>query len=330
MRARFKVAWAGLMGGAILLGTAAARSAGADEVPPAPSSVAGAEDNSNPYAVISDANVFRLNTPPPAAGVDTGPPPDLPVVTLSGFIRDADHVKVLMAVKIKDPTKAKELQEVTSYLTLAEGEKDGVVELVKVHAEAEEVDIMNSGTPMTLTMKANGFESHSSEAPAGRGTPAMRQIPGAPPVMPMQTAAPGAGGAAPGENYGGGATIIGGPSAGGGGGFGGGGGGSSIIGGASAYSSSQGTAVNTAQNFSQQQTSFGSASRNPGGTVISGGASPIAANNPGNAGMTAIPLNAPLSNPSSMRPNFTPVGSGIPKGVPMPPIPGGQQENQQQ
>jgi hypothetical protein len=56
------------------------------------------------------------------------------------------------------------------YLTLSEGEKQGVgagdkrwtEELVKLDANQERVDILNSGTPMTLSMKDNGFASPPS------------------------------------------------------------------------------------------------------------------------------------------------------------------------
>jgi hypothetical protein len=53
-----------------------------------------------------------------------------------------------------------------SYLTLAEGESQGMVKLVRAYADQEKVDIINSGTLMTLSMKDNGFVSPTAAAGA--------------------------------------------------------------------------------------------------------------------------------------------------------------------
>jgi hypothetical protein len=80
-------------------------------------------------------------------------------------------LKVLLVVKTKSPD-AKEHESV-SYLSLGEGDKQGggttdkqgVIEVVKVDVNAGTVDIVNSGTPVTLSMKDNGLE-HFAAAPA--------------------------------------------------------------------------------------------------------------------------------------------------------------------
>jgi len=80
-------------------------------------------------------------------------------------MRTGGELKALLAVKTQNPDPR--APELTSFLTLAEGarqgvgagDKRGVVELVKIHAEEEKVDIINSGTPVTLSFKEDGFNS---------------------------------------------------------------------------------------------------------------------------------------------------------------------------
>jgi hypothetical protein len=95
------------------------------------------------------------------------------VINLGGFVQTADQWKVLLAVTTKSGNTA-----TPEYLTMAEGDKEGVVELLKIYPLEDKVDINNSGTPMTLTMKDNGFASAPAAPPAGGrgGSPAIRQI----------------------------------------------------------------------------------------------------------------------------------------------------------
>lgn len=64
-----------------------------------------------------------------------------------------------------------------SYLTLAQGDKQetgladerGMIELVKADVESQEVNIINCGTPVTLSVKDNGLEHQASALPAKVG-----------------------------------------------------------------------------------------------------------------------------------------------------------------
>jgi hypothetical protein len=107
-------------------------------------------EDANPYSVISDKNVFHLNPPPPPPSADSAKPPDLQKVMLSGFQKVGNLMKVYLAIPAKDPKD-------TAYLALQAGEKASDVEIVKIRADKQEVDIINSGTPMTLTIASNGF-----------------------------------------------------------------------------------------------------------------------------------------------------------------------------
>jgi hypothetical protein len=99
-------------------------------------------------------------------------------VILSGFMRTGNQWKVLLSVKVRNPDPR--AAPLNSFLSMAEGEKEGVtsgenkfvVELVKLYPVQEKADIINSGTPVTLSMKDNGFEGQVPSSGASlRPTP---------------------------------------------------------------------------------------------------------------------------------------------------------------
>jgi hypothetical protein len=140
------------------------------------------DEDANPYAMISDKNVFHLNPPPPPPSAEAAKPPDLQKVMLSGFQKVGDRMKVYLAIPAKDPKD-------TAYLALQAGEKADDVEIVKIRADKQEVDIVNTGTPMTLTIASNGFTegggvvSKAGGAPPP-GLPGNHRMPGMPGVLP--------------------------------------------------------------------------------------------------------------------------------------------------
>ena len=174
----------------------------------------------NPYSVISDRNVFHLNPPPPPPPPPEPKPLDLPKVMLTAFVGKGSALKVYLAIP---PREAKESIFYTGGMVANQKEHD--VELVKINYDKKDpvsVDILNSGTAQTLTLKSNTYlSSATSPAPAkGGGAPGMpagiglrHQPPGTPPPNFPPPAAPAA--AAP---NGGSSAII-----------AGGGGGSAII-----------------------------------------------------------------------------------------------------
>jgi hypothetical protein len=116
----------------------------------------------NPYSVISDRNIFHLNPPPPPPAPDEPKPVDLPKVALTGFVRKGDAVRVLLAIP-----PSKDGKDSVTYLTLAPGDRDHDVQLVKIHLEKEEVEILNSGTAQTLTRSNTLASVSSGPRPAG-------------------------------------------------------------------------------------------------------------------------------------------------------------------
>jgi len=130
-------------------GIAADSSAAAEN---AVSDSASAADDSNPYSAITRANVFHLTEPPKPAEKPDTTLQNLPKVNISGFIRHADQpVRALFATVPKDP------KELPRYFNLAEGEKDDILEVRKIAANQDSVEVVIAGTPITLTTKSNSF-----------------------------------------------------------------------------------------------------------------------------------------------------------------------------
>jgi hypothetical protein len=123
----------------------------------------------NPYGVIAQRNVFHLNPAPAPTAPEVAAPTALPDVWLSGFVQSGSEWTVFMVVKVKnlDPVGA----PLNSYLNLAEGGIKEVmsdqtrleIKLVKVYADLEKVDIVNCGTPMTLSLKDNSFGNFTNK-----------------------------------------------------------------------------------------------------------------------------------------------------------------------
>ena len=56
-------------------------------------------------------------------------------------------------------------------MNLAPGERKDDVELVSISTKEEEIEIINEGIKMTLSVKSNSFASTSTPAPAAAGVP---------------------------------------------------------------------------------------------------------------------------------------------------------------
>jgi hypothetical protein len=112
----------------------------------------GDDDDSNPYSVISERNVFHLNPPPPPVTVDDKPKAELPSIKLSGFLRIGQKTHALFSSTPKDK------KDGPIYYNLADGEKEGILEVVRIHEDKGEVEIINTGTPVTLSLKTDTLE----------------------------------------------------------------------------------------------------------------------------------------------------------------------------
>jgi hypothetical protein len=267
---KLKLASACAITGVLALSTAlqALAAAAATAVPSTTSN--GTGDASNPYAVIIDRNVFRLNPPPPPESANKKPV-ELPKVYLNGIIRVGDDVRVLFSIPPKD---AKSL---TSYFKLAPGEREDVLELVSIHPDQQAVDVIVDGTPMTLSMLSNSLASAPAGKPAG-GSPAPAPAPaprGGSSVIIAGEARNSApyGNVTVGGGGGGGVTTIGGGNS---SSFGGGSSGVTISGGGGGGMTGLGGGGNggggSAISFGGGNSSGGGVTSSGGGVTISGGA----------------------------------------------------------
>jgi len=190
-------------------------------------------DDANPYSVISDRNVFHLNAAPIPPAADAPKPVDLPKVMLTGFVGKGKSMKVLMAIP-----PAKDSKDTITYLSLAPGDREHDVQLVRIHLDKEEVEIINSGTAQTLSAKSNSYAamaatSHSEGGPRGeKGVPGLHR-PMNPGFTPPGFTPPAAPGPMSSATQGGGSALIIGGGGGSGSQFGGSSGGSFVSGGAS-------------------------------------------------------------------------------------------------
>jgi hypothetical protein len=164
-------------------------------------SAANGDDTSNPYAVITERNIFHLSPPPPPPEPEK-PKVELPVVKITGFVNIGNVSRVLFVSLPKDK------REEPTYYSLAEGEKgsDGThqFELVRIHPLQDAVDVINDGTPVTLTVKddtlgptaapAAAPDENQRERPGrGNGMPGRPMFPGRN-VMPGMPGIPGGNG----------------------------------------------------------------------------------------------------------------------------------------
>ena len=131
-----------------------------------------ATDASNPYSIIAERNVFHLNPPPPPA-----PPPDttkadLPVIKITGIVRIGDQTRALFVSEPKDK------KDNPTYFNLAEGERQGILEVVKIDPVGQKVEVINSGARATLTIKDDSLAKSEGSPPEGAAGPGERRLPG--------------------------------------------------------------------------------------------------------------------------------------------------------
>jgi hypothetical protein len=130
-------------------------------------------EEANPYSVISDRNVFHLNPPPLPPAAEPAKPLDLPKVMLTGFVGKGKSMKVLLAIP-----PAKDSKDTITYLSLAAGDREHDVQLVKIHLDKEEVEIINSGTAQTLSAKSNSYAAMAAAPRSCGGSPGEKGVPG--------------------------------------------------------------------------------------------------------------------------------------------------------
>jgi len=135
-----------------------------------------AGSSSNPYQGIVDRNVFALKPPPPPPDPDSIKPPT-PKISLTGITTILGNKRALFK---SEPTPGKAGQPATkeeSYM-LAEGQRQGDVEVTSIDEIAGIVKLSYAGTPVTLDFTNNAAKAVAVAPPPPAGAPG---VPGLPP-----------------------------------------------------------------------------------------------------------------------------------------------------
>src|SRR5262245_8467354 len=105
-------------------------------------------ESANPYQGIVDRNVFGLKPPPPISDTKTQPVKDPPPITLTGMTTILSTKRVLLNVQ----TPGKPVQS----FILAEGQREGDIEVLEIDARAGSTKINYAGTTVPLSLEKNG------------------------------------------------------------------------------------------------------------------------------------------------------------------------------
>jgi hypothetical protein len=121
-----------------------------------------------PYQGIVGRNVFGLNQKPPAPEINTPPPPSSKVF-LTGITTILGNKCALL--KTTPPARPGEPAKEQA-ITLAEGQRDGDIEVLEINEKAGTVKISNFGTITMLDFDKDGVKV--AAAPPGPGGPMAR------------------------------------------------------------------------------------------------------------------------------------------------------------
>jgi hypothetical protein len=143
----------------------------------------------NPYAGITDRNVFDLKPPPaPVRPEDLKtPPPDL---KLTGITSILGMKQALLKAQIpaRPPQQAKE-----EFYILTENQSEGDIEVIAIDEKAGTVKVKNHGTPQTLDFANNGVKLPNSSALPVPPGPGQARMPAMGLQSSLQAGAPGRG-----------------------------------------------------------------------------------------------------------------------------------------
>ncbi len=125
----------------------------------------------SPYQPIIARNVFGLRSPPPPPSPEANKPPP-PKIFLQGITTFGGVKRALL--KTQMPPKPGEKPTGDQSFILAEGQRDGDIEVLEIKAdgEASYVKVNDFGTITNLTFENNGI----------KGAPGAVPVPGRPPI----------------------------------------------------------------------------------------------------------------------------------------------------
>jgi hypothetical protein len=127
-----------------------------------------ADPGSNPYQSIVGKNVFRLKPPPPPPSEEPVKVPT-PKITLTGITTFGK--KRAMVKTPPPPAKPGEQPKGEQFFMLAEGERDGDMEMVAIDEVAGSVKVKYAGTEVALNFVDNGAKPTNVPAMPVPGQP---------------------------------------------------------------------------------------------------------------------------------------------------------------
>ncbi len=167
----------------------------------------------SPYQAIVERNVFGLKPPPPPPDPELNKPPP-PKILLQGFTTILGTKRALFKMQV--PPKPGEQPKGEQSFILAEGQRDGDIEVLEIDEKAGKVKVNNFGTVMDLDFESNGIKTAAASAPGGAPKPAgfvpgppqnpfapAGGAPGIPTARPLRLPLPPTGAATAPANYGG-------------------------------------------------------------------------------------------------------------------------------
>jgi hypothetical protein len=114
-----------------------------------------ADATGHPYAAIAERNLFNLRPPPPATPPEP-PPPPVPKITLTGITTILGNKRALFKVQPQGKPPAPGAKD--EFYILAEGQRDGDVEVLAIDDEAGIVKLNNHGTVQELSLDKDGVK----------------------------------------------------------------------------------------------------------------------------------------------------------------------------
>ena len=139
--------------------------------------------SSSPYQSVVERNVFGLKPPPPPPDPEANKPPP-PKMFLQGITTFGGTKRALL--KAQMPPKPGEPPKGEDSFVLAEGQREGDIEVLEINVKEGTVKVNDFGTVTTLDFEHNGIKT-AAAAPVpgvaphpGGGFP----IPGAKPYLP--------------------------------------------------------------------------------------------------------------------------------------------------
>ena len=114
------------------------------------------------YNSIKERNVFGLQEPPHAPP-PTNPPAQVPKIKLTGITTVTGGARALLQTQVPGAKRGEAGKP--EYMILAEGQRDGNIEVLQIDTNAEVVKVNDYGEIMTI-----GFDKDTTNSPAASAT----------------------------------------------------------------------------------------------------------------------------------------------------------------